>query len=379
MEELKIDTLPKEPSEEALKIQKEIFMTSGGVKVGQSLREYKTERESLWEKMHPKKKEEVETIVSAQISDYQNTDQINEIKEKNEVERQDSLKKVRQELGLPSQENEKKDEGDLLEKFDELVQKKLDKIKLDKERERTYLALQKLFEEMRVRGSVSEIAKYILDEDYAQKRQADYPINLEYERAWDFATNDDSLKHKVENNWIYRGNMPSGDKKTLTRGSLNVTVTEEVVKNIDSLIKNGVIDANYKFGEPGMKSEASDRHDAITLYFLSEPSEEALKSLAEIADKNYRGDNLLGKKISKGFYMSDVGSVSDTHAIELVKVLDGINPEIAKVVKDFLTSKKGDKERTAMSEAQFYSVKEMLDLLNIKIDYKTETGFVVKK
>jgi|GEM_PF-3314563 hypothetical protein len=46
---------PQISEEEALAIEKEIFMTSGGQKIGQSAEEYKAEREELWNKMHPEK------------------------------------------------------------------------------------------------------------------------------------------------------------------------------------------------------------------------------------------------------------------------------------------------------------------------------------
>ena len=103
MEKLELDTQPKEPSDEALEIQKEIFMTSGGLKIGQSMTEYKAEREALWDKMHPQKKEETETVVSKPILDSQDDSQTVNVVEKNEIERQDNLKKVRKELGLEDQ------------------------------------------------------------------------------------------------------------------------------------------------------------------------------------------------------------------------------------------------------------------------------------
>ena len=91
-----------EPSKETLEIQKEIFMTSGGVKVGQSMAEYKAEREALWNKMHPDVIEKTESAIESFI-DSQNNNQTGEIIEKNEMERQDNLKKVREELGLKDQ------------------------------------------------------------------------------------------------------------------------------------------------------------------------------------------------------------------------------------------------------------------------------------
>ena len=271
---------------------------------------------------------------------------------------------------------EKSGEEKLLEKFDEFAQKKLDKLKEDKDRVTTYLGLQKLFQEMRQSDSREKITKYVLDETYSQKRKAEYTFDPNYEKAWNLATTDNSLPRKEEDNWIYRGNFTSKERKTVTRGSLNITVTEDAVRDLDSLIKRGIIDANYKFGQPGVQTEAMSRHDAVTVYFLTEPSPEAVKALSEVADKYYRGDDLLGKKISKGFYVSEFGSVSDTQAKELAQKIDELDPEAGRAVKDFLTGQKG---RVAMSEAQFYSVKETLGLLGINIEYSLRTGFKIEK
>ena len=270
---------------------------------------------------------------------------------------------------------EKSGEEKLLEKFDELAKKRIERIENDGTRKIIVQGMKDLFQKMRQDGSKKEIMDYLLSETYNQKRRVEYPDNPDYEKAWELAVGDNSLKHKIENNWVYRGNFTSAEKKTVNRGSLNITITEDFVRDLDSLIKDGVIDANYKFGEPGIQTEAGGRHDAVNIYFLTEPSSEAIKALSGIADKYYRGDNLLGKQISKGFSMSEFGSVSDTHAKELVRMIEEIDPEAGKSVRGFLTNK----ERIAMSEAQFYSTKETLNLLGIDMEYSSEKGFQVKK
>jgi hypothetical protein len=96
----------KQPSvseEEGLALQKEIFMTSGGLKVGQTMEEYRAEREALWAKMHPEKKEtvETETIGAEPVLDNKEVGEEYERKVKaSEAKRQEDLKRVRQELGL---------------------------------------------------------------------------------------------------------------------------------------------------------------------------------------------------------------------------------------------------------------------------------------
>ncbi|MFA6227240.1 MAG: hypothetical protein WC631_02085 [Candidatus Paceibacterota bacterium] len=362
---------PQVTEQEKLEIEKELFKDSWAIRVGQSVADYKAEMEAAWNKMHPEKKETVEVVADGEESPSvrEENDEQERIKaEESENKRQGDLNRVRQELGLdtlPEQISAKKNgEEKLLEKFDEFSQKALEKLKGDKDRVATYLGLQKLFQEMRRSGSREKITEYVLKESYSQKRKAEYTFDPNYEKAWNLATADDSLPRKEEGNWVFRGNFTSKERKTVTRGSLNITVTEDAVRDLDSLIKRGIIDANYKFGEPGVETEAMSRHDAVTVYFLTEPTPEAIKALSEVADKYYRGDDLLGKKISKGFYMSEFGSVSDNQARELVQKIDELDPEIGKAVKSFLTGQKG---RVAMSEAQFYSVKETLNLLGIDI------------
>lgn len=352
--------------EEALAIQKEIFMTSGGMKIGQTMEEYRKEREEIWERMHPgEKAKEEEKKDGVEEEEGKKAQAINE----RDVRR---LEEVRAGLGMSS--NEK-----IVARLKELAGKRQQRQIALNTPEGTRLAIQRLFQEAMRRQSKPEMAKLILEESNFWRRSANYETNSAYGEAWKLATEDNSLNHKVENNWVYRGNFSSKEQKTLTRGSLNVVVTEKVVNSLDDLIKRGIINANYKFGEPGTPAEASDRHDAVTIYFLAEPTEEALKAISEIADENYRGDDLIGRKISRGFYMSEVGSVADTQARDLIQKIDGIDKEIAEVVRDFLTSKKEGKERVAMSEAQFYSTKEMLGLFGINLQYSPESGFVVSK
>lgn len=77
--------------------------------------------------------------------------------------------------------------------------------------------------------------------------------------------------------------------------------------------------------------------------------------------------------------MSEVGSVSDTHARDLIQQLQGTDQELAKAVKIFLTSDTKGKKRVAMSEAQFYSTKEMLGLFGVDINYDKDKGFEILK
>lgn len=295
---------------------------------------------------------------------------------------------IRTELGIPPQEVKK--EGLLLpeEESDSEVQEDGNEAALSKLQQliearavksRNPQALRELFAKMAQENDKAKIAEILVSEINQRKRQADYPINPNYQKAWEQATKDPSLNHKEESGWIYRGNFPTKEKPTITRGSLNITLDENAIRELDSLIQSGVIDANYKFGEPGTGAEASERHDAVTLYFLTEPTPEAMKALSDVAKKYYRGDDLIGRKISEGFYMSEVGSVSDTHARDLIQQLQSTDQELARAMKVFLTSNKTGKERVAMSEAQFYSAKEMLNLFGVDINYDKDKRFEILK
>ncbi len=87
-------------AQEALDIQKEIFMTSGGLKVGQSMAEYKAEREEIWRRMHPETVSEpavaAETVTKPKESPEQEKQAAEEIRARDA----DKLKEVRRELGL---------------------------------------------------------------------------------------------------------------------------------------------------------------------------------------------------------------------------------------------------------------------------------------
>lgn len=227
----------------------------------------------------------------------------------------------------------------------------------------------------------ANIVERIIKRYYYNARTANYPLNqVQYDEAFNFAVNDKSLESKISNDWIYRGVMAKKGEKTITRGSLNVEITPELVNDLDNLIKNGIIKANYKFGEVGKTTMADTRHDSITIYFLEKPSEEALNQISLISKKYFRGNQLLGDKINEGFYLSNVGSVSDKHAKELIDSINQIDGEIGKVVEAYLTDARiPGKIRTAMSEAQYWSVKKGLNAYGYDIEYDETKGFTIKK
>lgn len=300
-----------------------------------------------------------------------------EVNDNEEINSETKANETRAALGIP----EIKAEGDnskALAKLKELLNKKA--AKYETTRPKLAEDIKNLAEQHK--DSRHMIAENIMSLAYGNLRSADYKSkdSAKYQEVWDYASTDGSLPHRLESGWIYRGNMPSSGKKTENRGSLNVELSKDVINQIDSLISSGVIDANYKFGDPEGQTAATERHDAITIYFLTEPDEKALAALSEIAKKNLRGNELLGRKITDGFYMSEIGSVSDKHAKELIDKFQNIDPDLAKALSGFLTSATTGKSRVAMSEAQVYAIKEALDKFDYDIKYDTNNGFeIIKK
>jgi len=233
-------------------------------------------------------------------------------------------------------------------------------------------------------GTTPKVAYRLISYLYMDLRQAKYQENedtlREYDEAFQYANNDNSLPHRVENNWIYRGIFPSRSQglETVTRGSLNVTITPSLIKDLDNLISSGQVKANYKFSSPE-GPDNSKRHDSISLYFLEEPSPEVLDQIRIITGKYVRGNNLIGQKITEGFTLSEVGSISDSQAEDFLKNLSAINPELGNAVNQHITKRDDTtgKNRTAMSEGIYYAIKRALECYGIEIDYDKDSGISI--
>ncbi len=80
--------------EEALAAEKEIFMTSGGVKIGQSMEDYKAERKELWEKMHPGLSPEEALAIEKEIFMTSGGRRVDQTMEEYMAEREEIWKKM---------------------------------------------------------------------------------------------------------------------------------------------------------------------------------------------------------------------------------------------------------------------------------------------
>lgn len=99
--ESQLPSQPKYSEQEALEIQKEVFMTSRGMKVGQSRAEYLVESEDIWNRMHPKPE------ATIAVDNNESDDIHNHAVESAKIKDEEALVKVRQELGLdlPTEES----------------------------------------------------------------------------------------------------------------------------------------------------------------------------------------------------------------------------------------------------------------------------------
>lgn len=215
---------------------------------------------------------------------------------------------------------------------------------------------------------------------YNSYRIAEYPTDMNEEVVWEQYLK--STKVSVNNKkqeWMYRGIFPTNGQETVTRGSFNVHVTPELIDSLDQMIVDGKIKANYKFGEPGTTASPSERHDSITIYFLEEPTKEAMSELSHIVQPYVRGDHLLGKKISEGFFMSEVGSIETNHIISFIEKVKNLDQELASAIKTYTSPAPGREPSLKMSEAQFYAVKDVAKAFGYNMTYDDKKGFDIVK
>lgn len=237
---------------------------------------------------------------------------------------------------------------------------------------------QNFVEHIEIDETRKNLIKGLFDFVYKKYRNADYVHNPEEEHVWN--TYLQSTNIPIDNRrkeWMYRGMFPNGEDKTLTRGSFNVHVTPELIDSLDTLISSGKLRANYKFGQPDTPASPTERHDSVSIYFLEEPSEESLEELSAIIKPYVRGDNLLGKKISDGFFMSEVGSIESGHIEKLIEDLKLKDKALAAAVEMYTIPRSDKKESLKMSEAQFYSIKDVAQVFGCSISYDSENGFIL--
>lgn len=213
---------------------------------------------------------------------------------------------------------------------------------------------------------------------YNKYRLADYPVDPDEEAIWNrYLKSTDIVVNNKKAEWMYRGLFPKNGEETATRASLNVRVTPDLIESLDKMIIEGKIKANYKFGQPGTPASPTERHDSISIYFVEAPSAEALEELTAITEPYVRGDNLLGRKVSDGFFISEIGSIESGHIAAFVEKLKGKDPAFAEAARLYASPQAGKGDSLKMSEAQFYAVKDVARAFGYKIAYDKDKGFII--
>ena len=224
------------------------------------------------------------------------------------------------------------------------------------------------------------LARALFQDVYNRYRLADYPIDEHEENTWEDALRNPRVPiNNKKPEWQYRGEFPKGNESTITRGSLNVHVTPQLIEGLDTLIASGKVRMNYKFGMPGSTAAPTSRHDSVSIYFLEEPTEEVLAAIANVAAPFVRGDSLLGTKVADGFYMSEVGNIESDHVDKLVEDSAHINAALAGAIKEYASPRPGQGTRLKLSEAQYYAVKDVSKVFGTDFAYHADTGFAVSR
>lgn len=293
---------------------------------------------------------------------------LSELQKTQEIKDKADLEVVRQKLGIESSQEKGK-----YQLVSELIEK------VTKGRKQVVVDLYKrLFDDIKNPESRTYLASGLFKGVYNEYRIADYPIDADEEQTWENALKNTKVGvNNKKSEWMYRGIFPKDSIETLTRGSLNVNVTPELIDALDNLIASGKLKANYKFGQPGTSAAPTERHDSISIYFLEEPSQEILQELGNVIKPYVRGDNLLGKKIGDGFFMSEVGSIESTHVEDFVEEIKIKDVAFAKAIKEYTSPQLGRGESLKMSEAQFYAIKDVAEAFGYNISYDKNEGFKV--
>ncbi len=223
-----------------------------------------------------------------------------------------------------------------------------------------------------------QLLPFAISQFYKERRIYNYPPEPRYREAWDYASSDPVMAIKYlghSGSWMMRFAPRLEDAETITRGSLNIHVNPEAIQELDELIRKGKIKARYKFARPDT-ADAMKRHDVITIYFSEDPTVEGLEALSALAKRHFRGNELLGKKIGDGFYMSEIGKI-DPEAVRklIMEDLMAKAPRLALSLGAYV----GEHPPMGLSEGSFYAVQDALSLYGLILTYDRIEGFKVER
>lgn len=320
------------------------------------------------EKTESEKKKKQEAINF--LKQHESQDDFNIEEQKINLKNEAEIEKVREEIASSSENsNEAKSEN---KEINSLV----DSVTQGRRREVIDL-YNKWLKDFNNPDSKKALISGLFGDVYNKYRIAEYPTAQNEQEIWkEYLNNSRVPVNNKKSEWMYRGVFPDKDVETVTRGSFNVNVTPELIDSLDQMILDGKIKANYKFGEPNSQASPSERHDSITIYFLEKPSDEAIAELSSIVKPYVRGDNLLGKKISDGFFMSEIGSIETKDIEVFIEKLKSKDSILAEAIKNYTSPRPGQGTSLKMSEAQFYAIKDVAKALGYNLSY--DNGFILE-
>jgi hypothetical protein len=305
------------------------------------------------------------------------------IEQKNRVTDEVELEKIRKDIGIGSDTEVQAKEDqleNLLEDEKNHLVSGLVKYVTQGRKQAVVELYQKYLDQIDDPESREKLVSALCQDIYNKYRKADYPIDLDAEKTWDYALSKTNVEvNNKKKEWMYRGVLPKKGQETLTRGSMNVDVTPELIDALDDMIASGKIKANYKFGQPDTSAGATERHDSISIYFLEEPSPEVLEEIGEVIKPYVRGDTLLGKKVADGFFMSEIGSIETDHIDSFIAEAESKDVAFAQAIKKWTSPTPDKKDQSLkMSEAQFYAIKDVARAFGYEVSYSKDAGFELK-
>jgi hypothetical protein len=231
-------------------------------------------------------------------------------------------------------------------------------------------------------GDVQGLFSESLNLAYRNMRLPAAPYSYDedkYIRAESYVNTNKDLSTSPQGAWLYRG-QDVGRNPVVQRGGLNVSISRELIKELDQLILTGKFRGYYKFGSLMLGEDSTalgwKRHDSITLYFTEDLSTEGRVALADVATRHGRGAHeLLGEKIVDGFSLAV--NVPDELLPKAVENVTKINPVIGSALKERLTRR--DIGELAVSEGLYEAARATLRRFQVSFDYRRDSGLVVDK
>ncbi len=176
--------------------------------------------------------------------------------------------------------------------------------------------------------------------------------------------------------WLVRHATPttSVEDDSKVRFSLNIKISAQVVKELDTAIASHPAGGQYKFDlRPQPKTLL--RHDVVTLVFYGEPDDalvQRLKAIASLhgrgpADSAYWDDHLIGVPIVPGLRRLEFSQIEAVCIRDLLYTCSIQHPHLHNELKKCFLGDEG--ELTAASPGQFFALKEVLKSSGVALEY----------